>query len=118
MPNPFPGMNAYLEQSYLWADIHATLRVALRAQLTPHLPPGFRARIEQYLRIEEPVERIRLPLTYAYPDLYVDLQAAINRVFDEGGFETSLEYQSDPYPPLPSGDIAWVDQLLRDAHLR
>lgn len=39
MPSPFPGMHPHLEAPGLWADVHNSLLVALRDDLTPRLRP-------------------------------------------------------------------------------
>ena len=49
--NPFPGMNPWLESH--WGDVHTCLTTYARDQLQPQLPPGLRARIEEYVAVEE-----------------------------------------------------------------
>lgn len=47
MPNPFPGMNPYLESPELWRSIHNRLIVAIADFLTPQLLPKYLVDIEQ-----------------------------------------------------------------------
>ncbi|MGI0485575.1 DUF4058 family protein [Pantanalinema rosaneae CENA516] len=47
MSSPFPGMNPYLEQPQLWAEVHARLIVAIADALTPYLRPKYRVAVEQ-----------------------------------------------------------------------
>ncbi|MCA9122022.1 MAG: DUF4058 family protein [Planctomycetaceae bacterium] len=48
--NPFPGMNPWLEAR--WGDIHTSLTTYARDQIQSHLPPGLRARVEEYVAVE------------------------------------------------------------------
>ncbi|NJK66677.1 MAG: DUF4058 family protein [Microcoleus sp. SU_5_3] len=47
MPNPFPGMNPYLESPELWRAVHNRLIVAIADFLTPQLLPKYLVDIEQ-----------------------------------------------------------------------
>lgn len=47
MLSPFPGMNPYLEQPHLWAEVHARLIVAIADALAPYLRPKYRVAVEQ-----------------------------------------------------------------------
>ena len=49
MPSPFPGMDPYLEDPVFWPGCHTTLLTAVRAALTPQLPPGYFAELEQHI---------------------------------------------------------------------
>jgi hypothetical protein len=50
--NPFPGMNPFLERG--WSDTHTLLIGYIRDALAQsHLPPGLRARAEEFLMVEE-----------------------------------------------------------------
>jgi len=48
--NPFPGMNPWLE--WHWGDVHTSLTTYARDLLQPQLPPGLRARVEEYVAVE------------------------------------------------------------------
>jgi len=83
-------MDPYLEDPVFWPGFHATMIAAMRASLTPQLPPGFYAEIEQHIwfREEEPREGPRL----ARPDIYLlkgPTQSAIKRPPAKGGVITS-----------------------------
>jgi hypothetical protein len=52
--NPFPGMNPWLE--WHWGDVHTSLTTYARDQLQPQLPPGLRARVEEYVAVESDEE--------------------------------------------------------------
>ena len=62
MPNPFPGMNPYLESR--WGTFHGPLTVAIAAHLNQLLPSDLEARVEQQVRIESVADddpRLRRP---------------------------------------------------------
>jgi len=60
MPNPFPGMNPYLEARSLWRDVHHTFLTYAREMLQPLLRPRYHVRIEERLYVE-PIERPIFP---------------------------------------------------------
>ncbi|MGL5064446.1 MAG: DUF4058 family protein [Microcoleus sp.] len=47
MPNPFPGMNPYLESSDFWPEVHHWLISMLQESLVPQLVPKYRVAIEK-----------------------------------------------------------------------
>ncbi|MEG3940206.1 MULTISPECIES: DUF4058 family protein [unclassified Microcoleus] len=47
MPNPFPGMNPYLEHPDFWPEVHHLLISAIKESLTPQLHPKYRVAIEK-----------------------------------------------------------------------
>ena len=47
MPNPFPGMNPYLENPELWPEVHSRLIVAIADALGVYLRPKYRVAIEK-----------------------------------------------------------------------
>ena len=47
MPNPFPGMNPYLESPDFWPEVHNRLMVAIADALVPQLVPKYRVAIEK-----------------------------------------------------------------------
>lgn len=49
MPNPFPGMNPYLEQSEFWADFHNQLIAALARVLISKLLPKYRVVTDKWV---------------------------------------------------------------------
>ncbi len=67
MPNPFPGMNPYLEHPELWPGIHLLLISQLTQFLAPQLRPKYRVAVE--VRMYETIgER---SLLVGLPDLAV-----------------------------------------------
>ena len=53
MPNPFPGMNPYLEHPEIWPGVHHWLIVELARSLSPQLRPKYRVALE--VRIYETI---------------------------------------------------------------
>lgn len=49
MPNPFPGMNPYLEQPEFWSDFHNQLIAALARALIPQLLPKYRVVTDKWV---------------------------------------------------------------------
>ncbi|MEG4342921.1 DUF4058 family protein [Microcoleus sp. A003_D6] len=47
MPNPFPGMNPYLESPDFWPEVHHGLISMLQESLVPQLVPKYRVAIEK-----------------------------------------------------------------------
>jgi maleate cis-trans isomerase len=47
MPNPFPGMNPYLENHEFWSEVHLLLIAILQESLVPQLVPKYRVAIEK-----------------------------------------------------------------------
>jgi hypothetical protein len=69
MPSPFPGMDPYLESPVFWGGFHTTMLTAIRAAITPLLPPGFFAEVEQHVWFRE--EEPRNGPNVVKPDVYV-----------------------------------------------
>ncbi len=64
MPNPFPGMNPFLEEPDLWPTVHGGLISLLWMDLNRNLPRGYVASIEERVYLIEPP-------TARYPDVQV-----------------------------------------------
>ncbi|MFH7024372.1 MAG: DUF4058 family protein [Heteroscytonema crispum UTEX LB 1556] len=47
MPSPFPGMNPYLENPELWAEVHSRLIIAIADAIAPELRPKYRVAVEK-----------------------------------------------------------------------
>lgn len=53
MPNPFPGMNPYLEVRTIWPGIHASFIPYIQEALQPQLRPKYIARIEERIHLSQ-----------------------------------------------------------------
>ncbi len=67
MPNPFPGMNPYLEHPEIWPGVHHWLIVELARFLSPQLRPKYRVAVE--VRMYETIGK--QSLLVGIPDLAV-----------------------------------------------
>lgn len=47
MPSPFPGMNPYLENPELWAEVQSWLIIAIADTIAPQLRPKYRVAVEK-----------------------------------------------------------------------
>lgn len=72
MPSPFPGMDPYLEDPWLWPDVHAGLIVACQELLNRQLRPKYVARVEARVYIEGEDDPARKE--FYIPDLRVAKQ--------------------------------------------
>jgi hypothetical protein len=70
------------------------------------------------IRLPESLPCIPIPLAGQDPDVLLDLQVAVNRVYREGPYMRAIDYTGDPEPPLNETDAAWADERLRAAGLR
>ena len=60
MPNPFPGMNPYLEDVELWREMHSALIVDTARSLNRQLPSGYFAAMEGRV-VLEPIHKPYIP---------------------------------------------------------
>ncbi|MEM7536739.1 MAG: DUF4058 family protein [Chloroflexota bacterium] len=70
----FPGMDPWLEDEFIWKDVHNTLSVAIRHKLSPQLPPNYYIGIEKHTYIE-----ILPNISSRYPDVAILNVDSINR---------------------------------------
>jgi len=68
--------------------------------------------------IRERLPRVLVPLTKSHSDVSLDLQAALDRAYDEGAFARAVDYRAAPDPSLSEEDTAWADALLKEKGLR
>ena len=51
----------------------------------------------------------------ADPDVPLDLQAALARVYDMGSYRDRIDYGAPCRPPLSEEDQAWADELVKQS---
>ncbi len=61
--------------------------------------------------------RVRVPLLAGDGAVAVDLQDALDRVYEEGRFDRKVDYTQPPPAPLSEEQQAWVQQVLQSANL-
>lgn len=68
--------------------------------------------------VRQRLPRFDVPLEEGVPDVVLDLQAVMDRAYDEGSYIRKTDYTQDPVPALTGDDALWADALLREQGLR
>jgi len=63
-------------------------------------------------RLTERLPTIGIPLADDDPDVPLDVQAGIAKVYEAGNYRARIDYQSQSHPPLEGDDRTWAEQLL------
>ena len=71
-----------------------------------------------YIPVRQRLPRITIPLDPGVSEVTLDLQEALNRCYEQGGYTRMTDYSRHPMPPLSAEDAAWADALLRARGLR
>jgi hypothetical protein len=64
--------------------------------------------------LRERLPALRVPLREIDADVPLDLQALLDRCYDNGGYQDDRDYEAEPEPALGAEDAAWADALLRE----
>ena len=88
MPNPFPGMNPYLELAAWWPSIHTRLITYLADALDKDMPPGYIASIKERCRVVQMERSI-------YPDVYIRHERPPAPSTSEGGTAVAVRNTTD-----------------------
>jgi hypothetical protein len=70
------------------------------------------------IRLPQRLPIVPIPLKDGDPDGGLDLQAALDAVYDRVGYDLRIDYRKEPKPPLGDKLSAWSDQLLQSKGLR
>ncbi len=62
--------------------------------------------------------RIRIPVRAGEPDVLLDLQSALDRVYEAGAYRFRIAYTGEPIPPLSADEACWAGELLSRCGLR
>ena len=62
-------------------------------------------------RLRDCLPRIRIPLAGDDPDVRLDVQAAVAKVYEAGSYRDRINYRSACQPALEAEDQRWADQL-------
>jgi hypothetical protein len=65
------------------------------------------------ITLRERLPVIKVPLRPTDQDVLLNLQAILDQCYRNGGYD-DIDYRDEPDPPLPPGDAAWADALLRE----
>jgi hypothetical protein len=68
--------------------------------------------------IRDRLPRISVPLEDGVPDVVLDLQAVMDRAYDEGSYLRKTDYTHPAIPPLNLEDQVWANALLKRKGLR
>lgn len=65
------------------------------------------------LKLQDTLPIIPVPLKEPDPDAVLDLQNALNTIYDEAGYDLSIDYhQSPPAPAFSQADKEWIEARL------
>ena len=79
----------------------------------------YRRRVMFPIGLRDRLPILPVPLRPEDDAVPLDLQAVLDRVYDEAAYDAGIDYAADPPPPeLPDGHAAWLDGRLREAGLR
>jgi hypothetical protein len=62
------------------------------------------------IRLRDPLPTIPVPLRDDDPDVRIDLQAVLHRVYEAAHYANYI-YEGAPHPSLPAADAAWARQV-------
>lgn len=80
---------------------------------------GRHGRREGYgLKLRERLLGIRVPLRAGDPDIVLDLQSLVDKAYEAGAHDRTIDYAQPCDPPLEGDDAGWADALLRAAGRR
>lgn len=69
--------------------------------------------LEYYrLPLRDRLPAIAIPLRQTDHDIALDLQALIDRCYEEARYDDDIDYLQEPDPPLDSEQARWADDLL------
>jgi Protein of unknown function (DUF4058) len=68
--------------------------------------------------LQKRLPRFRMPLANDDRDTVVDLQVALTRSYDQGGFAAQIDYGRDPAAPLSDEHRRWLHDHLKQHKLR
>lgn len=78
-----------------------------------------RPRAELYaFTVREQISSFILPLQPGDVEVYVELQALFAEIYDQAGFDLSIDYTQSPVPRLKEEDAVWADTFLGERGLR
>ena len=70
------------------------------------------------IHLQKRLPAIPIPLRPEDGDTALDLQPALNTVYDRAAYDLVIDYRADPVPPLNPANAEWAKQLLLSKGLR
>jgi len=126
------GYQEYLDKRrrLLYSTVHLMeidlLRKGRRVPMQQPLPPApyfvFLSRAEKRpilevwpIQLDMPLPVVSVPLLADDPDETLDLQLALNTIYDALNYDLSVDYTQPPEVPLEGEEVAWVAEQLQAA---
>lgn len=103
MPNPFPGMDPYLEGN-LWTTVHTDLCAEIARQLSPKIRPKYVALSTRRVVLAPPDES-ELPTQHRFPDVGILASRPETRSAGAATLESPLVLAADLPEPIPHVSI-------------
>jgi len=66
------------------------------------------------ISVREPLPKVSIPLRDKDPDVRLDLQALVDRAYENGRYARRLDYAKSCDPPLEVDDAAWAARLINE----
>jgi hypothetical protein len=70
------------------------------------------------IRLPQHLPVVSIPLRQGDPDAKLDLQSVLTTVYDRAAYDMSINYRSEPVPPLSAEWEEWAHHLLQEKELR
>ncbi len=68
------------------------------------------------VKLQDTLPTIPVPLRNPDPDAVLNLQDALNAIYDEAGYDLSIDYTQTPPPPaFNNEDIEWMNQQIQSS---
>jgi hypothetical protein len=67
--------------------------------------------------VREEIPPFLVPLQPGDTEIQVELQALFAEIYDQAGFDLSIDYTQSPVPQLKEDDAVWADALLQEIGL-
>jgi hypothetical protein len=64
--------------------------------------------------VQSAIPTFALPLQAGDEEPMVDLNALINRIYDEGGYDLRLDYHQPPVPDFEGDAAIWLDRWRQE----
>ncbi len=78
-----------------------------------------RPRIEAWpIALDQPLPTVPVPLLNGDPDVMLDLQRALNTIYEHYSYERATRHSGEPVVRLSEDQQTWADECLRKAGLR
>lgn len=68
--------------------------------------------------VRDPIPVFRLPLRRGDDEPIVDIGALLSTLYDRAAYDLSIDYRTEPVPPLAGESATWADALLRTSGRR